>query len=226
MSQVPSISGAPVSAQDAERFWAGVERNGPEECWPWMGARSRGYGLFALSIRLPSGKGRVSRSAHRIAYAVSKGDVPHGALVCHRCDNPACCNPAHLWLGTPAANTADMMAKGRARHAVLSEEDVRDMHRRRRAGASPEAIADAYGVTPGTVCDTLSGRRWQHLAPVRAVCPVLNWHKTPEGKDLHARNKRGELDDIDRYRLSLYHLIGAVRTREQAAAMLLGGVDK
>lgn len=87
-----------------QRFWSKVDRRGPDECWPWLAAKSATrYGVFDKT------------RAHRVAYALTHGLIPEGRIVCHRCDNPPCCNPAHLWLGTPKDNTADMVAKGRAK---------------------------------------------------------------------------------------------------------------
>lgn len=82
-------------------------------CWIWTkgyaGGRNGRYGM----LRLPDGS---AITAHRLSYALHKGPIPAGMYVCHSCDNPACCNPAHLWLGTNSDNQLDAVAKGRHRN--------------------------------------------------------------------------------------------------------------
>jgi len=89
-----------------EDFWRRVERGGPTQCWPWQASRDRqGYGKLGY-------KGS-HWLAHRLAYTFAVGDIPEGKIVMHSCDNPRCCNPAHLECGTVADNNADSIAKGR-----------------------------------------------------------------------------------------------------------------
>jgi hypothetical protein len=92
----------------AERFWEKVDRRGPNDCWPWTAASDRsGRG----TIRLTEPR-RYVEKAPRVAIFLTSGKWPDG-YACHSCDNPACCNPAHLWIGSPADNARDMCAKGR-----------------------------------------------------------------------------------------------------------------
>src|SRR5436190_17240727 len=91
----------------ADRFWPHVDRSaGPEACWPWTGYRDKdGYGNTYV-------RGRTTRS-HRIAWEFANGPIPKDAHILHRCDNPPCCNAAHLFDGTAVANVEDMVAKRR-----------------------------------------------------------------------------------------------------------------
>lgn len=94
-------------------FLKRLKPGNPEECWPWDGARvSRGYG--SVSAKSESGRRRQDTvGAHRVSYELNVGPIPDGMHVLHRCDNPPCVNPAHLFLGTHADNMGDMKRKGR-----------------------------------------------------------------------------------------------------------------
>lgn len=91
-----------------ERFWSKVDMRNPFECWPWLAALRRkdeGYGAFWINGR--------HQPASRIAYILIFNDVPVDIQVCHKCDNPNCCNPEHLFVGTNVDNARDRDNKGR-----------------------------------------------------------------------------------------------------------------
>lgn len=93
-------------------FWSHVRVNERTGCWEWTGGHDKdGYGYFLVRPRL---KG-LDRT-HRVSWVIHFGPIPVGLFVLHRCDNPPCVRPDHLWLGTSADNTADMVAKGRESH--------------------------------------------------------------------------------------------------------------
>lgn len=92
-----------------ERFWSKVQKGGPDECWEWQAGRHKfGHGKF----RLPTGH----IGSHRMAWQLTYGPIPPGMWVLHHCDNPPCCNPRHLYLGTAQDNTRDREVRGRHPH--------------------------------------------------------------------------------------------------------------
>lgn len=110
------------NASVAERF----DRIGvtvtPEGCHEWRGARrAGGYGAVSVAVR-------QTDYAHRVAWQLAFGPIPDGMFVCHRCDNPPCCNPEHLFLGTNADNMRDMVAKGREQPHGRGQETCKRDH--------------------------------------------------------------------------------------------------
>lgn len=100
-----------LSPTSVKKLLTRIPKGDPEECWPCLGCKtSCGYGRG--SVTLASG-GSTNITFHRLAYLHEYGEIPNGLHVLHRCDNPPCCNPAHLFLGTNDENMADKIAKGR-----------------------------------------------------------------------------------------------------------------
>lgn len=117
-------------------FWAHVDVRGPDECWPWRDAKSdRGYGLVRYRKR--------NWKAPRLAWVLTYESDPGKSFVLHRCDNPPCCNPAHLFLGTHEENMADMTAKGR--HVTRTRTDHLPSGDNHHARKHPEVMARGEG---------------------------------------------------------------------------------
>ncbi len=157
-----------MSPGDVARFWSGVDVRGADECWEWQrSATVRGYGRVRIAggLRLP----------HRVAFELSYGPVPetnsyHGMVVMHSCDNPRCCNPGHLRLGTQQDNVRDMRCKGRSAdsnirgeahvRAILTVDAVRSIRADKRTETQ---IARHFGVSRGCVSSIRRRKNWAHV---------------------------------------------------------------
>lgn len=159
-------------AEGVARFWRNVDRSGgPAACWPWLAGRvESGYGQYHVARR-PIG-------AHRYAYILTHGPIPDALCVCHSCDNPPCCNPAHHWLGTKGDNNRDTAAKGRTRQmsldkrlrgashgcARLTDSQVIAIRARHAAGGVfLHDIAAEFGISTSNVVMIVQRRTWRHL---------------------------------------------------------------
>lgn len=145
-----------------ERFIARVDRRGDDECWPWTGPTNRGgYGRM-LWI-----DGR-QHGAHRIAFELAFGWTLESGVVCHSCDNPICCNPHHLWLGTVADNNKDRAIKGRScvgvRHHSARLSDTQVVEIRKATGVTLAVLAERYGVSTSTIHGIRTGRKRARVA--------------------------------------------------------------
>lgn len=148
------------------RFWAKVEKRGPDECWPWRGASRGGYGTISIY--------RTKVTAHRLSYELCIGPIPpgegyHGTCVLHRCDNPSCVNPSHLFLGTGADNMQDMIRKGRGYfkrgqehpNAKLSESAVVALRRLRATQRlTHRELGQRFGISHVQVGNIINGIWW------------------------------------------------------------------
>ena len=149
----------PIHRDDKDRLLSKVRVAG--ECWVWQaGKRGKGYGSFGML-------GRVW-SAHRAAYFLLVAD-PGSACVLHKCDNPPCINPAHLFLGTVADNNRDRAKRGRSavgeRHAKskLTERDVLELRELREDGQTHRELAARFGVTHQSIAAIVNRRSWRHI---------------------------------------------------------------
>jgi hypothetical protein len=162
-----------------ERFWARVAKTDGDGCWEWQGSRNRaGYGRFGFR----------QTPTHRLAWELTNGPISDGLFVCHRCDNPPCVRPDHLFLGTHADNMNDMDAKGRRRrgekhhgwgkpgpgrgennrHAKLTPAQVEEIRQRYAAGAKRLDLASEYGLHRSTILKIGTGISWKSI-PMESV---------------------------------------------------------
>lgn len=161
-----------ISEAVAKRLWDDVEIHDNDDCWPYMGKHlPGGYGFFYM-------KGR--HLTHRLSYELHFGEIPNGLFVLHKCDNPPCCNPNHLWIGTKGDNNRDMHKKGRSgwngwteeakikrlrigtanNMAKLNDEIVLKIKNDARNYVE---IAKDLGVWPTTIGDIKTGKTWKHI---------------------------------------------------------------
>lgn len=145
-----------------ERFWHFVEKS--ENCWLWTGrVQQTGYPYGVMQIGRPA----KSTLAHRFSWALHNGEIPSGVCVCHRCDNPRCVNPAHLFLGTMADNCHDRDRKGRAateeRHprAKITKEHARSIYQRASLGERHRLLAVEFGISRAAIYAIARGQTWR-----------------------------------------------------------------
>jgi hypothetical protein len=169
-------------------FWRKVDKTAG--CWNWTGyALKHGYGMKTIR--------GVGYLAHRLSYILEHGEIPYGKHVLHRCDNPSCVNPAHLFLGNPKINSDDCRAKGRmfvptppkgsaSKIAKLTEARLANVNALHAAGFSFKYLGRLFGVSEGTLIAAYRRKTWKHVSLFRRL-PSPNWVQFPYNPQMSTR---------------------------------------
>lgn len=164
-----------------QRLWNQISKSeDPHGCWEWIGSlNKKGYGVGGTVqgygyITLGAGKKKKGQKfyAHRLVYALANGPIPDGLFVCHKCDNPCCCNPDHLFLGTNQQNMDDMIRKNRSprrsgensTNAKLTSLQVQHIRYENERGVLQKVLAKQYGVSLTTISRIIQRKTWKEVA--------------------------------------------------------------
>jgi hypothetical protein len=168
-----------ATSEERLRFY--LDTTNADDCWEWQGFRDAdGYGRVSTAKRIPA-------VASRLAYEVWVGALAPGEVVCHRCDNPPCCNPAHLFAGTTKDNAQDMLSKQRGSHGErhhwhrLTDEQVHIIRYLSEQGIQQRPIAKMVGCSQAQVSNIVRGAQRKH---------DTNWTPNPDVVEWVARNSR------------------------------------
>ncbi len=206
-----------VRSDDIDRFWSHV--NFDSECWIWTASKYRnGYGQFAI-------RGESRTPAHRTAYKIVNGDIPDGLCVLHRCDNPACVRPSHLFLGTHSDNTRDAMKKNRLRcgekspRAVLNNKKVRFIRNAFIKGKTQNELAKQFSVSQTAISKITRSIRWKHLG----LDPIPSHGRQATGERCHS-SKLTEVQVNRIRRCSMYGIRNAELAKRFGVSSVLIGL--
>lgn len=154
-----------LTASLVARFWRGVQKLGPDECWNWQAAPRNGYGALKYGVHV--------LGTHIVSYRIHKGEVPEGLLVKHSCDNRLCCNPAHLTAGTVAQNNEEMQQRRRLSalrgleiyNSVLNPQMVRlfDALNMVHGWGAVKQSGLFPSISPNTIKNALYRKNWAHV---------------------------------------------------------------
>jgi len=206
------------------RFWARVEiPDNADDCWLWVGGTySIGYGAMMINYK--------HIGAHRFSYQLHCGPIPKGMFVCHHCDNPACVNPKHLFLGTPRDNMRDKMRKGRggivsvphpsgedhykSKLTSVQVHEIRHLHAT--SGFTYKELADKYGVTTSSIHGIVTWKSWRDEDSPPQKWPGKSRITPDDVRAIRAEYATGKVlfkDLAERYNMCPTHISRIVKRR-------------
>lgn len=167
----PNLTGSPDGSGGRPRGLSTddcIDKSGGDDaCWIWLYAKRNGYGVTYIDKKV--------KYVHRVMYEREHGPIPDGMFVCHRCDNTACCNPRHLFIGAPLDNTKDMFSKKRDRHtglpgeknpkAKLTWDNVREIRQLAKDGTSQYKLAKMFHVSQANISEIVLQKIWHEETP-------------------------------------------------------------
>lgn len=154
-----------VKAKTPERFWSKIKFGEPNECWEWQAGVRFKYGAYHLTV---DGKEKMA-VASRHMYGLIFGGFDKKLFVLHKCDNPPCCNPNHLWLGTTRNNVDDKIEKRRLQWGTqihthkLTEDQVRLIRMRLECGDTATSLSKHFGIAISSLCKIGARQNWKYL---------------------------------------------------------------
>lgn len=172
---LPNLHIKPIQSI-ADRLWDKVNKDGPlhprlgTKCWVWTGALApKGYGAIN-----ECGKSRKTLRTHRVAWTVINGEIPNNLWVLHKCDNPPCCNPDHLYLGTSDQNIDDMHSRRRNKNpprfygedhgnAKFTNDKVRTIRKSYINGNTVTELSKVYETSPAQISHIVNYKTWRHI---------------------------------------------------------------
>jgi hypothetical protein len=170
-----AIEGLSMRKDPKEYLYANLDFQAPSGCWNWTGNKNdRGYGTFRNRIMGDYMGFKKATAASRASWVIHNGLIAANDWVLHKCDNPACCNPAHLYIGTPQQNVDDMVSRERNSRgedrpaAILKEADIREIRRLRgkrsdKHRVKVKELAEMFSVSPHTIKHVIYGEAWTHV---------------------------------------------------------------
>lgn len=159
-----TLKRGPKPATIKQLFWSKVQKT--PDCWLWTGSKTRGgYGLLVHCVN----NKKTPWRAHRLSFVLHNETIPPETLVLHKCDNPACVRPSHLFLGSHNDNVMDKVRKNRQsrgegnKSAKLTAAQVYTIRYMRKWGFTYKEIAVSYGVSISPIRDICKGYAWKHV---------------------------------------------------------------